>query len=85
MWYLGAVDALTLVGRANFGARSSDRDFEMQAILRSKCPSFRQMLGKEIHEIEKDCKVVGLAELEQPDRALPWQWKVLMPWMKKLM
>jgi CDP-diacylglycerol--glycerol-3-phosphate 3-phosphatidyltransferase len=86
LWHMDEVCSTTIVGSANFGERSAERDFEIQAVFRSDSPQFRQLLQAELENIRKDCKVVGLADMiGDPERKLAWQWSLLLPWMKKLM
>jgi|JI10StandDraft_1071094.scaffolds.fasta_scaffold827122_2 phosphatidylserine/phosphatidylglycerophosphate/cardiolipin synthase-like enzyme len=53
LWVVGPSEAATMVGSGNWGARSAERDLELQAVLRGDGPRFRALLLDELADLEK--------------------------------
>lgn len=72
-----ATPLLTVIGSSNYGARSAERDLELQAVLVTTDPALRTRLGAELHALRRDSRACGIDELEtrvaaRCSRALRW-------------
>ncbi len=77
--------AQTVIGSANFGARSDWRDLEIQAVLSSRNSHFGEMLRDEVGRLRTDSREVSLAEVARKERRLPLPLRALLPWAKRFM
>jgi CDP-diacylglycerol--glycerol-3-phosphate 3-phosphatidyltransferase len=87
LWHFGesADFALTIIGSANFGFRSSNLDLESQAILFSQNPTFRRKLEDELAGIEQHCVPVEASTVGSAERRPPLFWRLLLPLIKRYM
>ena len=85
LWYLNQNFVSTVVGSANFGFRSIKYDLETQIVMISESEDFKKKIEMELNDLESDCKEVDLKEVTKKARTPPLLYRLILPWIKKLM
>lgn len=69
--------SLTIIGSANFGYRSQERDSEAQVILMTTNKALKEQLGKELDVLFTYTEAINDAVFSRPNRSVPF-WIRLM-------